>query len=323
MCTALFLKGQGRYFGRNLDFDFSYGEQVCVVPRRFPLPYRNGETDSSHLSFLGMAFVQNGYPLFYDGTNEAGLSIAGLNFVGNACYNKDSEKKKNIAQFEFIPYVLSTFKTVGEVEKALDSINITDTPYSESLPCASLHYMIADKERCIVVEFVKDGTHIYDNPFGAMTNNPAFDMQVANLNNYQKLSEKDPVNTFGGSLPLSCYSRGMGSIGLPGDLSSMGRFVRACFGRSHSLCRSGESEISQFFHLLRFVEQPRGLCQVKEGAYEITIYTSCVDMERGIYYYSTYGNSQINAVDMHRVDLGGSCLFQYPVQDEENIAFRN
>lgn len=323
MCTAMFLKGEGRYFGRNLDFDFSYGEQVCVVPRHFPLPYRNGETDRNHLAFLGMAFVQDGYPLLYDGTNEAGLSIAGLNFVGNACYNKDSDKKKNIAQFEFIPYVLASFKTVQEVKKALEQINITDTPYSKNLPCASLHYMVADKENCIVIEFMGDGTHVYDNPFGVLTNNPPFDKQVANLDNYQRLSEKDPVNTFGEDLPLSHYSRGMGSIGLPGDLSSMGRFVRACFGRSHSLCRKGESEVSQFFHLLHFVEQPRGLCHVKEGDYEITIYTSCVDMDKGIYYYSTYENSQINAIDMRRVDLESGCLFQYPVHDKENILFRN
>lgn len=35
-----------------------------------------------------MAYVTENYPLYYEAVNEKGLGIAGLNFVGNAQYNK-------------------------------------------------------------------------------------------------------------------------------------------------------------------------------------------------------------------------------------------
>ena len=40
------------------------------------------------------------------------------------------------------------------------------------------------------------------------------------------LSPRQPVNTFSKDLPLNTYSRGMGALGLPGDLSSSSRLQR-------------------------------------------------------------------------------------------------
>ena len=107
-------------------------------------------------------------------------------------------------------------------------------------------------------------------------------------------------NTFAPGLDLTAYSRGMGALGLPGDLSSASRFVRAAYVRGNSL--SGDSEsasVSQFFHILHSVEQQRGCCDVGGEKYEITIYTSCCNADKGIYYYTTYENHQITGVDMH------------------------
>jgi penicillin V acylase-like amidase (Ntn superfamily) len=61
------------------------------------------------------------------------------------------------------------------------------------------------------------------------------------LNNYMHLSPKQPANTFADDLALSAYSRGMGALGLPGDLSSASRFVRVAFTRMNA--RSGDSEL--------------------------------------------------------------------------------
>ena len=184
--------------------------------------------------------------------------------------------------------------------------------------------MIADADECIVVESMKDGIKVYDNPFGVLTNNPPFEQQCFQLNNYQGLSPKQPENTFAPGTPLQAYSRGMGALGLPGDLSSSSRFVRAAFTRQHS--RSGDSEVesvAQFFHILGSVEQQRGCCEVRDGQYEITLYTSCCNAARGIYYYTTYENRQITAVDMHRENLNGSALIRYPLITDQQIAHQN
>lgn len=74
----------------------------------------------------------------------------------------------------------------------LSNVNITNTPFNESLPAAQLHWIIADKSGCIVVESVKDGLKVYENSVGVLTNNPPFDMQLQNLNNYMSLSAADP-----------------------------------------------------------------------------------------------------------------------------------
>lgn len=206
----------------------------------------------------------------------------------------------------------------------LSNVNITNTPFNESLPAAQLHWIIADKSGCIVVESVKDGLKVYENPVGVLTNNPPFDMQLQNLNNYMSLSAADPKNTFAPDINLSTYSRGMGALGLPGDLSSQSRFVRAAFVKANSLSEDGEEKsVSQFFHILNSVSQPRGCCKLESGKYEITLYTSCCNTDKGIYYYTTYDNHQISAVDMHRENLDSSALIRYSPAKDEQINFQN
>lgn len=322
MCTAATYKTKDFYFGRTLDYEFSYGDEIVVMPRNYPLSFRKAKKPKTQYAIIGMAYVAGSDPLFYDGINEKGLGMAGLNFVGNACYNKPKQDLDNVAQFEFIPWILSQCASVCEARKLLSRINILDEAYSEHLPVAQLHWIIADKDEAITVESMSDGLKIYDNPVGVMTNNPPFDQQMFALNNYMNLSPKQPENFWG--IPLNSYSRGMGALGLPGDLSSQSRFVRVAYTKMHSM--SGESEmesVSQFFHILGSVDQQRGCCEVEEGKYEITLYTSCCNTEKGIYYYTTYNNHQINAVDMHRENLDGDQIARYPLIQEEQIHFHN
>ena len=324
MCTAATYRTKDFYFGRTLDYEFSYGDEITVTPRNYPFHFRHMETMSHHYAIVGMAHVAGDYPLYYDAINEKGLGMAGLNFVGNAVYGKVTEGKQNVAQFEFIPWILGSCSSVKEARKKLRELCLTDTPFSEQLPCAGLHWIISDENESITVESMADGLHVWDNPVGVLTNNPPFDTQMFLLNNYMNLSPKQPENNFGGNLPLKAYSRGMGAMGLPGDLSSASRFAKVAFTKLNS--RSGASEeesVSQFFHILGSVEQQRGCCEVEPGKYEITLYTSCCNATRGIYYYTTYDNQQISAVDMHREDLDGRDLSRYPLVKKGQINFQN
>ena len=324
MCTAATYQTRDFYFGRTLDYEFSYPSEVTITPRRFPLSFRHTGSMNEHYAIIGMAYVANGYPLYYDAINEKGLGMAGLNFVGNAAYAAPCEGKENIAQFEFIPWILAHCADLREARAALTGMNLTGTPFSETLPAASLHWLIADASGAIVVESMADGLHIYDDPVGILTNNPPFPQQMAMLTRYRGLSPRQPQNTFAPGVELPCYSRGMGAKGLPGDLSSDSRFVRAAFTRMNSVSGEDETEsVSQFFHILGSVEQVRGCCEVAPSQYEITIYTSCCNATRGIYYYTTYGNSAVTAVDMHREDLDSGELAAYPMLTEMAVNFQN
>ena len=324
MCTAATYQTKDFYMGRNLDYEFSYGEEVTVTPRNYPFAFLHGGAMESHYAMIGMAFVAEGYPLYYDAVNEKGLGMAGLNFVGNAVY-RDAVRGKDtayVAQFELIPWILGQCGSVREAKAALSGMVITGTPFSPQLPTAQLHWMIADETSCITVESMADGLHIYDNPVGVMTNNPPFPYQLFALNNYRSLGVDTPENTFG--TDLNAYSRGLGGLGLPGDLSSQSRFVRVAFTKLHSLSPDDElHSVSQFFHILGSVDQQRGLCRLKEKEYEITLYTCCCNVSKGIYYYTTYDNHQITAVDMHKENLDGDSLIVYQPIAEQQVRYQN
>ncbi len=324
MCTAATYKTKDHYFGRNLDLEYSYNESVTVTPRNFVLNFKKVPALEKHYAMIGMAAVMNSYPLYYEATNEKGLSMAGLNFPGNADYKPEAEGKDNVTPFEFIPWILGQCADVSEARVLLERINLVDICFSPELPLATLHWIISDREESITVESVKDGLKVYDNPVGVLTNNPTFDYHMTNLCNYMSLSSEAPVNSFSDKVKLETYSRGMGAMGLPGDLSSASRFVKAAFTKLNSL--SGDSEsasISQFFHILGSVAQQRGCVHMGEGKYEITIYSSCCNTDKGIYYYTTYENSQITGIDMHHENLDSALLISYPIITGQQIKMMN
>lgn len=331
MCTAVTYKTKDHYFGRNLDLEFCYNESITVMPRNFPFGYRKvkrpqigNDFQGRQYAMIGMGTVVGGYPLFYDATNEKGLSMAGLNFPGNAVYRPDMVGKDNVTPFELIPWILGQCETVAQARGVLKHINLLEENFSEELPLSPLHWMISDREESITVESVEEGLRVYDNPLGVLTNNPPFEMQMFYLNNFMGLSREMPVNHFSEKIKLQSYSRGMGAMGLPGDLSSSSRFVRAAFTKLNSVSGDSESEsISQFFHILGSVAQQRGCVHMGNGEYEITVYSSCCNTDKGIYYYTTYENSQITGVDMHQENLNGEQLICYPRVEGQRIRMQN
>ena len=331
MCTAITYKTKDHYFGRNLDYEFSYHETVTIKPRNYPFHFRKAGSLLNHYAMIGMAYVQEDYPLYYDATNEKGLSIAGLNFPENADYKPFEEGKDNVAPFEMIPWILGQCATVAEAKVLLGKMNLMNENFSEELPLSPLHWIISDRECSVTLESVKEGLNIYDNPVGVITNNPPFDYQMFNLNNYMHLTKETPLNSFTGDflageekLTLKPYSRGMGAMGLPGDLSSMSRFVKATFTKMNAVSEdSEEASVSQFFHIIKSVEQQRGCVHMGNNMYEITIYSSCCNTDRGIYYYTTYENSQISAVDMRKENLDSDKLISYPLMTGQKIYFQN
>lgn len=324
MCTAITYQTKDFYFGRTLDYEQSYSEEVTVTPRNFPLVFRRRDPLETHYAIIGMAHVLKDYPLYFDAMNEKGLAMAGLNFVGYAHYGKFLPGKDNIASFEFLPWILGQCATVQEAREKLARIHLTGEAFSRELPPSQLHWIIADRQEAITVEAVPEGLRFYPNLPGVLTNNPPFAEQLVQLNNFMQLSPKTPENRFSSRLPLKAYSRGMGAMGLPGDLSSQSRFVRAAFHKLNSVCGMSEGEsVSQFFHILESVAQVRGSCEVEEGKYEMTLYTSCCNTDKGIYYYTTYGNRRITAVHLYREKLDGDFLIRYPLVTGEQIFCQN
>ncbi len=323
MCTAVTYQTKDHYFGRNLDLEYIYDEHVVITPRQYPLSFRCEEPQHTHLAMIGMATVAQGYPLYYEATNECGISGAGLNFPDNAHYLPVDESKRNIAPFELIPWVLGQCKSVADVRRLLMGANIAKVQFNQEFPLTPLHWIFSDKSGSVTVEPGQSGLKIYDNPVGILTNNPPFDYHMHNLCNYMNLTCEEARNRFCKDFDIKAYSRGMGAFGLPGDLSSASRFVKAAFTKLNSVSGNTEEEsISQFFHILNAVAQQRGCVRIGD-AFEITAYSSCCNTDKGIFYYTTYENSQITAVRLHSVELDKEELYVFPLVKEQQIRFVN
>lgn len=286
MCTAISFHGQHFYFGRTLDHDRSYGEEVVIMPRRFPLPFREERPSENHHAVIGVAHVADGYPLYYDAMNEKGLCMAGLRFQPHARY--PGGRGARIAPFELIPWVLSRCADLNEARKLLAHTALTDTDFSEALRVVRLHWLIGDRTGSLAVESTEKGLQLYEDPVGVLTNDPTFPHQLA-------LLDRDSD--------------------LPGDLSSPSRFRRAAFTRTHA---ARVSSVTDFFQVFDPVIQVPG-CNGRM----FTRYTSCCDPERRRYCYTTTHNRRITAVGLERKNLDAGDLLRYPMMEKEDILIQN
>lgn len=316
MCTAICMNGENRYFGRNLDLEISYNEEVTVTPRNYPFVFTCGEKTEDHYAMIGMATVRNNYPLYYEATNEKGLSIAGLNFPENAVYFPPAKEKDvyNVSPYEFIPWLLCSCADMNEARKKLEGLRLVNINFSEELPLSPLHWLVSDGRENIVVESVGDGLKLFDCPVGVMTNNPPYPYHEENIKNYMRLSRENSENEAFEKLRLTPYSLGMSAIGLPGDYSSASRFVRAAFVLHNSVSEKGEDEeINRFFHILSSVAMPKGCVRAKNGLFEYTRYSCCCNADSGTYYYTTYESRAVKKVEMKREALCAKDLQRFPI----------
>ena len=292
MCTAISKSG---LFGRTLDLEGSRGEEAVIMPRRFPVRFLRESDMAQHPAIIGCALVNEGVPLWFDALSEYGLAASGLNFPEYATYLEPKSDKINLASFELIPFVLSKCKNLCEAAELLKHCNITPDSVSPNLPTTPLHWMIADREGCIAVEPTKGGLIMYNNPFGVLTNSPPFPVHRDNVMLHPKLT------------PSS-------ASGLPGDWSSESRFLRAAFAKKYTAV----SGVSDFFHMIDSVSVPLG-CGKKDWR---TVYTSCADLERGDYYFTTYENRGIKKISLDFANVNSDSLAVFSMREEKAMALK-
>ena len=324
MCTSITYRKHDLYFGRNLDVDFTFNEKVCITPRQYLFQLKNGANYRTSYALIGMAAVVQDYPLYYEAANEKGLSMAGLNFPGNAVYQETKPDKENIAVFELIPWILGQAANLTEAKKLFSNLNLTNVNFSEGFPTSPLHFMLSDKTGSIVVEPRESGLEIFDDPYEVMANNPPFEYHMWNIQRYRNLDPKNGENHFSKQYELKPFAVGMGADGLPGDTSSTSRFVRAAFNLTNSYSEDTEdANVGQFFHILDSVAMVKGPTITDSGKYDITLYSCCINADQGIYYYKTYDNNQITAIKMKPENMTGKKLTIYPLRNSQQIYFEN
>ena len=140
----------------------------------------------------------------------------------------------------------------------LSDVNITSTAFAPDLPPTPLHWIFADPQESIVFEQTADGGKVYSNPIGVLTNAPTFPEHLNNI-------EKGRMAT---------------------DRSSESRFILAAEAKKRPAPESAE----QFFDIMKsvFVELGKGSTENMK-----TVYTSCIDLEKGEYYCKKDGKIKL------------------------------
>ena len=329
MCTALTLATSENnvFFGRNMDLAYQFNQRVIFLPVNYQLQDKvTGQPITNHTAIVGMGTIIDHHVTFADAMNSKGLGCAGLNFQGYAYFEKEPvEGKRNIPPYDFIQWALSNYQTVEEVKDAIKGIELVDIPINSQTPVPFLHWMLTDQSGAsIVVERTIEGIKVYDNPVHVMTNNPTFAWHLTNLNEYLYLSPEHHKKTVWSNKELQSLGIGSGTLGIPGDFASVSRFVRIAYLRAHMPKIDGdEKAMSQFFNMLDYVKMVKGGVSTEDGIEDMTIYSSCMNLNRGIYYYRTYDNSRISAIDMTKVNTESTEVVSFSYLTEQDIKYQN
>lgn len=329
MCTALTLTTNDGYqlFGRNMDIEFSFNQSVLFVPRQFA--YRNvalNEIEKTNYAMIGMGTLIDEHPCFADAMNEKGLACAGLNFPGYAYWEDEVvEGEINIPPYDLILWILSNFETVKKVKNELENLNIVGKALNENTPLPTLHWIVTDKTgESIVIEKTREKLSVFENKLGVLTNAPTFDWHTTNLDQYIGVESIQLEEVKWGNQQLKPLGQGTGGIGLPGDFSSPSRFIKVAFLKSHSVVDDGDfSGLIEFYHILNAVAMVKGSVVTRQHMNDITQYTCCMSLEQGIYYYNTYNNNQINAIDLNKEDLNSHEIKVFEYKDKLVINYEN
>ena len=329
MCTALSIESNENhhFFGRNMDLAYHFNESVIFIPKN----YKNVNKATGNLlpckyAIIGMGTIIDNHLAMSDGMNEKGLGCAALNFAGYAYFeDKIVEGKNNITPYDFMYWILANYETVDEVKSAMKDVELISIPINENTPVSMLHWMIADKNgNSIVIEKTKNGIAIYDNPVGVMTNNPEFHWHLTNLNEYLYLNPNHPKDVTWNKKNLTALGVGAGTLGIPGDFASVSRFIRIAYLRANMPeINDDEAAVTQFFNMLDYVKMVKGAVITQDGMLDLTTYSCCMNLEKGIYYYKNYYNNRINVVEMNNENLNGDEIKRFPYVLKQDFNYQN
>lgn len=303
MCTSVIYENQNNEFflARTMDFSIPLSGKPIFIPKDFVFyKAQSKKTFSSSYHFVGAGRLVDEY-VFGDGVNEKGLSVASLYFSDDAVYQEPKNMNElQLAPHDVVAWLLGTCETVAEVTSKIKEISIVAEVSPVINGVLPLHWLVADKTGAsIVIEPVKQGLEIYENTVQVMANSPSFPWHLTNLNQYPMLSNISAPSSNYHEFIAKGNGAGSGAVGLPGDYTSISRFVRIAFMNQY--CEKGqtpEESINIISRMLSAVYIPKGVKLKSNGAIDYTQFTSFMDLERSSYVINYYENNRFLQIDL-------------------------
>lgn len=301
MCTSLTYQTTSgdQFLARTMDFGFELGGRPVVIPRHHHFDSVTNEVGyDAPYSFVGTGRDLNGYTLI-DGVNEHGVSAAALYFAGQAQYAETTATGKvNLAPHEVLMWILGNVQSTAELEQRLNDLNIMNAAAPLLNIVVPLHWIISDQSGATyVLEREADGVHYMKNPVGVMTNTPDFGWHLKNLSNYVQLQPTPHPDRQYGDMQVSAFGPGSGALGMPGDYTSVSRFVRTVYMRQHTTAVATDAEaVNALSHMLNSVEIPKGVKIKADGSADYTQYRAYMSMHEPAFYMQPYEDQTITRV---------------------------
>jgi choloylglycine hydrolase len=309
-CTGIRLiaKDGGVIAARTLEFGFDLHSEVLVVPSGTALTgsLPDGGQGISYTTKYGFAGANGeGLTAIIDGINDQGLYVGLFYFPGYASYADATKENaaRAMAPHEYANWLLGNFASVEEVKANFDKVTLVPTVIKALGQAAPVHFAVHDRSgKSVVIEPLGRTLKIYDNPLGVLTNSPSFDWHMTNLRNYVNLSVTNVPPIGVGGITLAQFGQGSGLRGLPGDFTPPSRFVRAvAFSQSAVPSDTAAQTVLQAFHILNNFDIPLGAVrEIDNGEMhvETTTWTSVSDLKNLHWYFKTYDDQSIRAVDL-------------------------
>lgn len=337
-CTSMVFRAQDGtpIYARTMEWGVSdLKSEMMSIPRNYAFKSmltggKTGMTWSGRYGFVG---ITPGGGLFAtDGMNEEGLTVGVLFYPGFAEYQSDdaSQDAKSIAVVDVANYLLSSFKTVGEIRAGLPNVRVVrnsdiEKEFGAALP---LHFVATDASGAsLVIEYTAGKLTLFDNKVGVMTNSPNYDWHLLNLRNYANLKPNGaPPRSIDG-VSLAPFGAGSGMLGLPGDFTPPSRFVRAvAFVNTMAPVKDATEGVEAASAMLNNFDIPKGLVNEgtdKAAALSFTQWFVVGDTRHKVYYYWTAYNRRMRRVDLTKLSFTGTKAVTFPldaqrVQDIED-----
>lgn len=323
-CTgiAFMANDNGYVMARTMEWSGDYVPyEYVVIPRNqvivsYTPSGQNGMTFKSKYGVVGIAAAQKEFII--EGLNEVGLSAGLFYFPNYGEYVKydPAKNKKNLADLQFVSWVLTQFSTIDEVKNALGSVNIISANVGNN--SSTVHWRIGEASgKQVVLEFIDGKPVFYDNAIGVLTNAPDFNWQMTNLNNYINLKPGVSDNVKWENVELKSIGGCSNFLGLPGDMTPPSRFVRAAFYKSTApRLASSYDAVMQSFHILNNFDIPIGSEHPSDEIPNVpsgTPCTSAIDLKEMKLYYHTNYNSNIRCIDLKKIDFSKVKYQSYPL----------
>lgn len=318
---------------RSMEFALDLKSNIRTSPRGriFNTTAPDDKPGLSWKAKYGYVFLDGlNVDMAVDGLNEKGLSFGALYLPILAQYQTvpTGQNQQALPYFQIGDWILSNFETVDQVQQALQKIYVFPAKLSGMGGMIfPLHFSVYDASgKGIVIEYIAGKMTVHNNQIGVLTNSPAYNWHLTNLNNYVHLLPQNPNPVVDNGVTFAATGQGFGMVGIPGDISPPSRFIKiATMQRVIVQPNDAVSLVNMAQHLINNVDIPLGLArEPNKGNYtnESTQWVVFKDLTHKVFYYRTYDNLTLRSVDLTKLNFAdNSARLKMPIAS--NAAIQN